>query len=258
MTATRKTGRVVAAAVVGVIGLVAIVGFLVLRSLTATNPQWQSLQASPDSALHGTFAYFDDDSMCVRLISASGAATREVLCVDPDKTTDPANKSKYVGIHIHWLADNRLELTMWSMNAKTSQPTFAPAWQKVYNPATGELTETPAAEIAPTPAPNPKPQTNPAGERLSTESDMGHVVVKLTSSAGIERTLIDVQGGPETYGMSDAFWSPDGKYVISEDYQVLITTVGAQPVTRRLTDPTTTFYGYDEIDWFAVTAADLL
>ena len=99
---------------------------------------------------------------------------------------------------------------------------------------------------------------NPAGDRLRTESSDGHVVITLELANGQSRQLLDVQGDPMSYRMSDAYWSPDYRWVVSADFRMLVTTIGAQPITRELTPETTSFYGYDALAWYAVTAADLI
>ena len=82
-------------------------------------------------------------------------------------------------------------------------------------------------------------------------------IVTLVTASG-ERTLLDVQGNPETYGIGDACWSPDFQWIMTNDTRMLIITTGEPPVTRALTPPMTTFYGYDALSWYAVTDADLL
>jgi hypothetical protein len=243
----------------GVLVVFAALAVLFFRFMSQENPTWQSLQVTPNAALHGTVAYFDDTTLCVRVVSASGVNAKDVLCIDQNAMNDKVHQSKEVGVNLRWLSDNRLELTMWVMrNGPTPKTSFFPEWQRIYDVQTLKFTQTPTAEIPLKPLTNSQPVVNLQGDRLITESDSGHVVVTMVSANGVRKTLIDVQGNPKSYHMNKAFWSPDFKYVVSDDYQLLFTTLGAAPKTMSITPSMTTFYGYDAIDWFAVTAQDLL
>ena len=45
---------------------------------------------------------------------------------------------------------------------------------------------------------------------------------------------------------------------MTNDTRMLVITTGDIPLTRSLTPPMTSFYGYDALSWYAVTDADVL
>lgn len=246
-------GAVAAALVLAVAGLV--ITFFVVMSRPI--PEFPSLTQNPDPSLHGTVAYFDDQTMCVRAISASGATSRQVLCIESQDPSEAAMVGKDVGANLFWRDDNRLEITLFRMTDGGPDPVFTPAWQKVVDVVTGAVEETPIAEVSPTPTTNAHPTTSPDGATVSTESDGGHAVVTLTDSSGT-RTLVDVTGSPETYAIQPAYWAPDFGWIIANDNRTLVITPTDPSNTRILLPALTMFYGYDALSRVAVTGADLL
>jgi hypothetical protein len=226
-------------------------------------PTFPSLVAQPDPSLHGTVAYVDDRSGCVRLIAVSGAASREVLCLPPFDPADAQAKGKPTGPQLVWRDDTHLEVTMFRMT-DTPGPDLRAGWQKVVDVRTGAVVDTPAAEVPGAADLGTRPTVGAGGERIETESDAasGHVVVRLVGADGNRRTLLDVRGpGEYTYGLVAAFWGPDGRTVFVDDGSILVVTTGAQPVVRTLTDQSrNVVFGADDPlqSRFAVTPADLL
>lgn len=244
----------------GGIGAAVAIAFcvLVIRSLTQGDPEFDSLQTHPNPQLHGTVAYYDSATSCIRAIAVAGTPSKQVLCVPAQSAADAAKYGKHVGVHVVWLDGGKLELTMFRMLSSKGTPEFEPAWRKVVDVATLAVTDIPLSGVPKSPTPVERPVVDPQGNRLQTSSQNGHAVVSLTSVTGQERTLLDVQGAFDSYRLAPAFFSPDFEYVLSDDGRVLITTLGATPRTLSLTGKLSSGYGYDEIDWFAVTGWDLL
>ena len=252
-------GRIsVRAIMVGFVIVVAGVIFLIVRGMSTPDPVFPSLVNAPDPSLHGTVAYYDNPSRCVRVISASGAKSKDVMCMpefDPNKSK---TGGKPVGWNLTWRADNRLEITEFVMIDTGGAPTFKPGWQKVVEVIGGAVEQVPVAQIALLPTPGIRTTTSPTGDVVSYTSDGGSVAVNLRKATGAERALLKAKGNPETYGLNSVAWSPDFKWVAVDDDHLLITTIDDPSTTRTLTPPLQSDYGYDALHWFDITAADLL
>lgn len=257
-TATRSRRWLPWSIVGGVLVLAAAgIGIALVSSLLPPDPQFTSLADAPDPSLSGTVAYFDDESLCVRVVAAAGQPDREAYCLEDQPVAAAQQEGKDVGVDIAWLPDDRLQLTLYRMAAQEGPPVFTPAWRRMVDIRTGTVEEVDPAEFAGQVPTRTCVTTSPAGDRIVTESDSGHAVVTLVTASG-ERTLLDVQGNPQTYGISEACWAPDFQWIMTNDTRMLIITTGEPPLTRALTPPMTTFYGYDALSWYAVTDADLL
>ena len=232
-------------------------GAVIFSSLFRPDPEFVSLALVPDPSLSGTVAYFDDESLCVRVVAAAGQPNREAYCLEDQEPSAAEKEGKDVGVDIEWLTDDRLQHTLYRMIAASGAPVFEAAWRRIVDIRTGKVEEVPYAEIAGVVPEHACVTTSPAGERIVTESDSGHAVVTLVTPAG-ERTLLDVRGNPETYGIADACWAPHYEWIATNDTRMLVITPGDPSVTRALTPPMTTFYGYDALAWYAITDADLL
>jgi hypothetical protein len=231
--------------------------FAIYKSMTTPNPKFPSLADNPDTALTGTVAYYDNPSRCIKVISASGAKSKELMCMAEFDKAKAETEGKPVGWNITWRSDNRLEITEFLMMTTGSSPTFKPSWQKVVDVVTGETVDVPAAQISKKPTAGKRKTISSNGSKISFTSDSGHGVVTLTKS-GKDRVLLDVQGNPETYRINGAHWSADYKWVAVDDGRLLITTIDDPSVTRALTPALETDYGYDELHWYDITKADLL
>ena len=259
-TATRSRRWLPWAIVGGAIILViaaAGAGIAVVSSLFRPDPEFMSLALVPDPSLSGTVAYFDDESLCVRVVAAAGQPNREAYCLEDQAPSAAEKEGKDVGVDIAWLPDDRLQLTLYRMANDPDEVLFAPAWRRVVDITTGEIEEIPLADFAGETPGGTCVTTSPEGERIVTESDGGHAVVTLVTDTG-ERTLLDVRGNAETYGINEACWAPNYQWISTSDTRMLVITTGEKPLTRALTPPMTTFYGYDALSWYAVTATDLL
>jgi hypothetical protein len=243
-----------------VLVVAALVGALFLGHLLNNRsvPHFPSLVASPDASLHGTVAYVDSDTRCIRVIAASGATSKEVLCLEPMKggTAGKDGKvGKEIGPQLKWLAGARLEVTMFWM---TGKPPFDTAWQKVVDVRTGAVVQTPDADLPKAPdLTSGRATTSPTGQQVRFTSDGGNGKVKITlTENGTTRTLLSAQGpGEYTYGLTSVFWSPTWTWVAAHDDRILVVTTGPQPVTRVLVAHAE---DAQDIPGYAVTAADLL
>lgn len=233
------------------------IGIAMVSQLFRPDPEFASLADTPDPSLSGTVAYFDDESLCVRVVAAAGQPNREAYCLEDQTPSSAEKEGKNIGVDIAWLPDDRLELTLYRMVNDPEAVLFAPAWRRIVDITTGEVEDVPLADFAGEAPTRDCVTTSPTGERIVTESDSGHAVVRLITDSG-ERTLLDVQGNPETYGIAEACWSPDYRWIMTNDTRMLVITTGDLPLTRSLTPPMTTFYGYDALSWYAATDADLL
>lgn len=230
---------------------------LLMSTLMRPDPDFVSLALVPDPTLSGTVAYFDDESLCVRVVAAAGQPNREVYCLEDQAPSAAEKEGKDVGVDIEWLPDDRLQLTLYRMATQAPQPDFSPAWRRIVDIRTGDVEEVPPTGFAEDMPVRDCETTSPDGERIITESDGGHAVVTLVSAQG-ERTLLDVRGNPETYRIEEACWAPNYEWIATNDTRMLVITPGDPSTTRSLTPPMTTFYGFDELSWYAVTATDLL
>ena len=233
------------------------IGIALVSSLLRPDPEFASLALVPDPSLSGTVAYFDDESLCVRVVAASGQPNREAYCLEDQAPMAAEKQGKDVGVDIAWLPDDRLQLTLYRMLPEPEAVLFAPAWRRIVDITTGDVEEVPLAEFAGETPARTCVTTSPDGDRIVTQSDDGHAVVTLIADSG-ERTLLDVRGNSETYGITEACWAPNYQWILTSDTRLLLITTDDPPLTRSLTPPMTTFYGYDALSWYAVTATDLL
>ncbi len=208
--------------------------------------------------MHGTVAYFDDPTSCVRIVAAAGQPSRDVLCLEDQDPTEAATLGKLVGPELAWRDDGRLAITMFRLTDPPG-PDFRPGWQKLVDVATGQTTDVPTAEVPSKAITALGPTVAPDGRRITVESDpaTGHIQIDLTDPDGTTRTLLSTRGpGMYTYGLNTAYWAPDFQWIVADDGRILIVAPDDPPVTRILTDHTTSqpFEGAR----FAVTSADLL
>lgn len=256
----RRRLRTILFAVLGVAAAVVIVlGVLFVRELSRDVPKFPSLAANPDSSLQGTVAYYSDSTRCVRVVAAAGSPSKDVLCLADMDVSMAMKLGKEQGPQLVWLPDNRLEVTMFRMTDPPG-PNFNPGWQKIVDVRTGKVEDVPAAQVPSQANRTTHPAVNAAGDRISWTSNAqtGRVKVVLHDKNGT-RTLLSAQGPPNyTYGLTAAFWAPDGKWIAADDGRILVITPAEPPVTRVLTDETTQA-GFDgELSRFAVTSANLL
>jgi hypothetical protein len=224
-------------------------------------PSFPSLAADPDPSLHGTVAYYDQATRCVRIVAAAGSPSKDVLCLPP-WTPDPERlktEGKEIGPQLAWRTDGRLEVTMMFMpvtEEKRGAPPV-PGWQKLVDVATGAVEDVPAADVPSSASAVGGPVVNGDGERLAWTSNeqTGRVKVTVTGADGT-RTLLSAHGpGEYGYRLSTVAWAPDGRWIVADDGRILVITPTDPPRTRVLVDGGG---GSTEYPTFAVTATDLL
>ncbi|HEX2902131.1 MAG TPA: hypothetical protein VHO01_01630 [Jatrophihabitans sp.] len=225
-------------------------------------PAFASLAANPDMNLHGTVAYFSAGSGCVRIIAASGAASRDVLCLSKqDVAVRPDEGVKPAGPQLVWRADGRLDVTMFRWRAASGPPVYEAGWQKLIDARTGQVSEI-TAGVPTVPVSEGGPTLTPDGRRVSFTFDpaTGRATVLLSSDAG-SRTLLSVHGpGEYTYRFGPVFWAPNWQWIAaSDDDRILIITPGPPAQTRVLATGTSEGAGGGTAGpAFAVSSADLL
>lgn len=228
-------------------------------------PAFGSLAVQPDRSLHGTVAYYANDTGCIRLVAAAGQPSKNLWCL-PDEGPTWAKLGKPVGPQLVWRSDGRLEVTMFRMTftrpGVKGGPGLNPGWQKIIDVRTGAIENVPAAQVPSTPNTTTQPTSSPNGERVSyTLSEMtGRVTVTLTDRTGT-RTLLSAHGpGEYGYRFGPVFWSPNWQWIAaSDDGRILVITPGNPPVTRVLVTGSGGGAGGGTAGpAFAVTSANLL
>ena len=218
-------------------------------------PSFPSLAAAPDPTLHGTVAYLGEGN-CIRIVAAAGGPSKEVWCLPAQDVTTAEKLGKEQGPQLVWRPDGRLEVTMFRMTDPPG-PDFRAGWQKIIDVRTGTVEDAPAADVPSTANRTTHPSTSPSGRRISWTSDPqnGRIAVVL-HEGGTSRTLLSAQGpGEYTYGLSAAFWSPDGQWIAADDGRILVITP-ADGRTRVLATPADT--GFDgRLSRFAVTSQEI-
>ena len=242
---------------VAVVLAVVVVAVALFRVATWQRPEFPSLAANPDPALHGTVAYLSDSTNCVRVVAAAGRPSKEVYCL-PEQDVKTAEKlGKEQGPQLVWRGDGRLEITMFRMTDPPG-PSFNPGWQKVVDVRTGEVEDVPAADVPSEADRSTHPTVNVRGQELELISADGDVELTLVDD-GESRTLLAVDSNPEAgYHMPAAFWSPDGTWVAADDGRILVVVPSDPPVVRMLTDDSDQIRFEGELSRFAVTGEDLL
>lgn len=251
---------VVAAGAAAVVLLVAL-GLGIVQS-SRSMPEFPSLLDQPDPSVHGTVAYHDPASDCIRIVAAGGGPSREVFCIPPLDVADAEAKGKPLGPQLVWLDDGLLEVTMFRMTDPPG-PGFRPGWQKIVDVRTGAVVDLPDADAPAAANLATRPTVSPTGRELTYTSDAqsGRVTITLTEPDGGRRVLLDTTGpGNYTYGLDSVFWSPDFEWIAADDGRILVITAGDTPLVRELVNIRGVAFGGDDprLSGFAVTAEDLL
>ena len=235
-------------------GIAVVLGFL---SATRAVPTFPSLAEHPDPALHGTVAYLGENG-CIRIVAAAGGPSKRVWCLPHQDVAQAEELGKEQGPQLVWRPDGRLEVTMFRMTDPPG-PDFRAGWQKLVDVRTGAVEDVPAADVPSTPDRTTQPATNAAGQQVSWTSDpAGGRIRVVLHEGGTSRTLLSTQGpGQYTYGLSAAFWSPDGAWIAADDGRVLVITPD-DGRTRLLVTPADSGFSGNGLARFAVTAEDIL
>jgi hypothetical protein len=243
-----------------VAGLALVVG-LALHDQNRSVPSFPSLAEQPDSTLHGTVAYYANDTGCIRLVAAAGQPSKTLWCLPHEDAAKMPTVGKPAGPQLVWRPNGRLEVTMFRMHPGPPM-TLSAGWQKIIDSRTGKVHDVPAAQLPSTPLPATGPTVSPTGQRVGYTLDQGsgRAKVTLTDATG-NRTLLSVHGpGEYTYRFGPVFWAPDWKWIAaSDDGRILVITPGTRSVTRVLVTGSGGGAGGGTAGpAFAVTAADLL
>jgi hypothetical protein len=216
------------------------VGFMVGHVREARPlPTFPSLAEHPDPSLHGTVAYYADDTRCIRLIAAAGTPSRDLWCLAPEGPSTWVTTGKPVGPQLVWRPDGRLEVTMFRMKPTKdtkSAPPLTRGWQKVIDVRTGAVEDVPTADAPETPNLATQPTVNAQGEQLRTNFDAGtgKAEVTIITRSGT-RTLLSVHGpGEYSYGFGPVFWEPNGKWIAATDDGRILVIDPRDPATTRV------------------------
>jgi hypothetical protein len=202
-------------------------------------PDFPSLAQHPDTSLHGTIAYFANDTGCIRLIAAAGQPSKDLYCIpETDLAVKPAQGLKPAGPQLVWRADGRLEANMFYWTPAEGQPpTYSRGWQKTIDPVTGEVTDVPTDQVPSAPNLSTEPTITPDQREVaySLDGSTGRARVTLTDTNGT-RTLLSVRGpGEYTYRFGPAFWAPNWQWIAaSDDGRILVITPDNPSQTRVL------------------------
>lgn len=238
-----------------------VVSYFMFRN-EREKPEFPSLQEAPDKTLVGTVAYVEAKTNCIRLIALSGTASRQLYCIPAWSAEEAKKLGKPLPPQLVWLADGKLEVTFFRM---TDPPgiNVVKGWQYVIDAVTGQLVNTPTAEVPSSPNLATHLTKNVMGEivKFSSDAESGRVKVWVESPNGSMNTVIDERGpGKYTYGMNAAFWGPDNKTIFAEDGRILVITPEADLTVRVLVEEGE--FGFEADDparsAFAVTTADYL
>ena len=235
-----------------------------LGGLGGSVPSFPLLAAHPDRSLHGTVVYYANDTGCLRLVAASGQASRTLWCLPKENSSSWPTVGKPAGPQLVWRADGRLEVTMFRFKPGPGKgQALSAGWQKVIDVRTGEVHSVPTARVPSAPTTTTEPAVNPAGQRVSYTLDggTGHATVTLTDRTGSARTLLSVHGpGEYGYRFGPVFWAPNWQWIAaSDDSRILVITPGTPSVTRVLVTGIGDGAGGGTAGpTFAVTSADLL
>ena len=79
----------------------------------------------------------------------------------------------------------------------------------------------------------PEVVAGPRGEKVTTNTDNGRLVMKMSDQAGT-RTLLSV-AAPDTYTFGQPTWSPDGEwFIVKDDLDRLLLVTTADPSRIRV------------------------
>lgn len=255
----------VVAPLVAVIAALTLVVGVALWHGGGSVPSFPSLAAHPDASLHGTVAYYDGATGCLRLAAASGQTSKTLWCLPKDDPSAWPTLGKPAGPQLVWRSDGRLEVTIFRFMpgpGKDENQMLSAGWQKLIDVRTGKVEAVPAAQVPSTPNTSSESTVAPDGRRLSYRLDAasGRAKVTLTDTTGT-RTLLAVRGpGEYGYRFGPVFWAPNWQWVAaSDDGRILVITTGTPPVTRVLVTGSGGGAGGGTAGpAFAVTSTDLL
>ena len=212
---------------------------VVLRDLERRDlppPAFASLLDQPDASLRGSVAFIVEvkdpkatgkdttrRSACARVVSASGARSKDAYCWSIDEEALATTV---------WQDDGRLLVT--AFDAPVGENRTVPRWGKLVDVATGATEDVPEQKVGDGARPERGPTTDPDGNRLIEEGGDGTAHI-LLQGAEASRTLLRIDEANPDWGIaSGPVWSPDFEWVLSWDGVRLLLTTVDEPSTRVL------------------------
>jgi len=219
-------------------------------------PEFPSLAAQPDDALHGTVAYVvvTKDvgakvmSECARVSVASGSASKDVLCWSFDPTAP---------VTVKWLDSTRLLVTLFTTPPHALD--LHPRWAKIIDVSTGSTQDVPASELGKGAIPPSGPTRNVAGETVIATGKDGNLTLTVRGPSGTQILLAVRDSHPGWSIQSGPAWSPDGAWILwSDGGRLLLTTPGEQSATSVLSSAEVFGVASEfDIQTFALNGADI-
>ena len=243
----------VAALVLGFVGLAVVIGISVVDTFRRRDlppPKFASLVTKPDPSLQGTVAYLSEAKSptagrqaCARVVAASGAQTKDVLCWP---IADSAIATEV------WRPDGRLLVT--SFDAPVGKNTLIPRWAKLVDVATGATEDVPRSDLGKHARPSTGPSKNDDGQRLVRQGKDGNVQVALVGPSG-SRTVFKIEDANPNWGITTGpTWSPDFTWFLMWDgTRLLLTTVDEPTTTRVLADEASGYVSNFDVPTFSIT-----
>lgn len=243
-----KANPIVVVAVVAAVAAAAAVATVVLTHRAeqppSSLPDLPLLADAPDPGLRGTVAYFSTTSGCVRVVAASGADSRDVLC--------PDDAAGLAGPALAFTDDGRLAVTALSGD-------LVPVWQRIVDPVSGAVEEVAAAGLPATLEDALGEPPAPAGLGLRVDTEVGSLGIVVYGS-GAPRFVYQEYGPPVYLLAYDPIWSPDGEWFLIDEGRLVVVTI-RNPATARILATDQGSFGADLPDrtpLAAVTGDDLL
>lgn len=205
--------RSIGIAVTSALG-VAVAGTVVIMITGVRHvPSWPTLRESPLGGVPGAIAGIrhDDTGACVVVVSPVGGDERELGC-------DAASRS-YVDL-VTWTHDGELRAITYEAGGPMTG---------TFDPTTGELRSVVADDLfderQPV-IPGSDGHRDSDGARVGASSDDGDAAITVTTADGQSEEILSVRG-PRDYSIWQAWWSPDGQWVLAEDSEQRLLLVRA-------------------------------